>query len=166
MCMTEKYTEGILREVIGQSSSMSDVIKRLDMKWSGGLHGHLTSKAKKWKIDMSHFTRKGCNRGKVPSNKRHWKDVLVVITTDFREDTLRLRRALIESGRKYECEECGQPPEWNNKPLCLHVDHKDGDWKNNRPSNVRFLCPHCHSQTETFGTKNIAVLAQRKEARR
>lgn len=51
------------------------------------------------------------------------------------------------------CSECGQTQVWNGKPLTLQVDHKDGDSDNNFPSNIRLLCPNCHTQTETFGTK-------------
>jgi hypothetical protein len=157
--MAEKYTEKVLRDVVSKSTSMSDVIKQLGKKWSGGLHGHLTAKVKRWTIDVSHFSIKGCNRGKTPSNKLHWTDVLVVITSEFREESFRLRRALLESGRKYECEECSQSSAWNGKELRLQIDHKDGNWKNNLPSNLRFLCPNCHSQTETFGSKNIATVS-------
>lgn len=32
--------------------------------------------------------------------------------------------------------------------------HKNGDWRDNRAYNLRFLCPNCHSQTPNFGTKN------------
>jgi hypothetical protein len=50
----------------------------------------------------------------------------------------------------YVCSECGQLPEWNGKPLVLQVDHINGDPTDNRPENLRFLCPNCHTQTDTF----------------
>jgi hypothetical protein len=51
------------------------------------------------------------------------------------------------------CSECGQGSTWNNKPLVLQLDHIDGDSDNNFPSNIRLLCPNCHTQTENFGSK-------------
>jgi hypothetical protein len=45
---------------------------------------------------------------------------------------------------------CGQGPEWNGKTLVLQLDHENGDCTDNRLENLRFLCPNCHSQTETF----------------
>ena len=50
-----------------------------------------------------------------------------------------------------KCFECGQTSTWNNKPLVLQLDHIDGNSDNNLISNLRLLCPNCHTQTETFG---------------
>ena len=45
--------------------------------------------------------------------------------------------------------------EWQGKPLQMHLDHIDGINTNNTVSNLRFICPNCHSQTETYCGKNI-----------
>lgn len=45
--------------------------------------------------------------------------------------------------------------EWQGKPLTLELDHIDGNSSNNELSNLRLLCPNCHSQTETFRGKSI-----------
>ena len=52
-----------------------------------------------------------------------------------------------------ECEQCGQLPQHNGKPLVLQLDHIDGDSDNNFPKNLRLLCPNCHTQTDNFGSK-------------
>jgi hypothetical protein len=51
------------------------------------------------------------------------------------------------------CNECGQNSTWNSKPLTLQLDHIDGNSDNNLPGNLRLLCPNCHTQTDTFGSK-------------
>lgn len=51
---------------------------------------------------------------------------------------------------KNECSLCGLPPVWNGKKLVLQMDHIDGDRTNNAQSNLRLLCPNCHTQTDTF----------------
>lgn len=60
----------------------------------------------------------------------------------------RIRRdGLIPDDR---CNECGIPAEWNGKPLAFHLDHINGERADNRLTNLRFLCPNCHSQTDTY----------------
>jgi hypothetical protein len=61
----------------------------------------------------------------------------------------------IKETRGNKCEMCG----WNSTnqftgliPLNLH--HEDGDHGNNRPENLKLLCPNCHSLTERFGSRN------------
>lgn len=65
-----------------------------------------------------------------------------------------IRKYLTED-RGYKCEisECGLS-EWLGKPITLHVDHIDGNPGDDRPSNVRLICPNCHSQTEFLGAAN------------
>ena len=63
-----------------------------------------------------------------------------------------LKKFLIEEVGEH-CVECGQESTWNNKPLVLQLDHIDGDSDNNYPKNLRLLCPNCHTQTESFGSK-------------
>lgn len=53
----------------------------------------------------------------------------------------------------HNCEVCGLEKMWNGKELTLEVDHTDGDRKNNKRSNLKYLCPNCHSQTPTFRNK-------------
>ena len=53
------------------------------------------------------------------------------------------------------CEICGIT-EWNGKPLTLQIDHIDGDRTNNHLDNLMILCPNCHTQTDTYGSKNVS----------
>jgi hypothetical protein len=53
------------------------------------------------------------------------------------------------------CSECG----WAKRHLLtgripLTIDHIDGDVSNNRPENLRLLCPNCHALTDTYGALN------------
>lgn len=70
-----------------------------------------------------------------------------------REPAFRLRRALVEVGVSIKCAWCSITNTYNGNPIVLHIDHVDGNFKNNTLENLRFLCPNYHSQTSTFGNK-------------
>jgi 5-methylcytosine-specific restriction endonuclease McrA len=65
-----------------------------------------------------------------------------------------LRKFLIEE-TGYICSRCNNVGEWQGEKLSLEVDHIDGNRNNNYPSNLRFLCPNCHSLTPTWRAKNV-----------
>lgn len=67
--------------------------------------------------------------------------------------TKKMKKEFI-SKTKYECSMCGIS-EWQCKPISLEIDHIDGNRYNNSHSNLRYLCPNCHSQTDTFRGRNI-----------
>lgn len=53
----------------------------------------------------------------------------------------------------YMCCHCGVI-EWQGKLLTLEIDHINGDSRDNRIENLRYLCPNCHSQTSTYCGRN------------
>lgn len=57
----------------------------------------------------------------------------------------------------YQCAMCGNTGEWMGETLTLQLDHINGVCNDNRIENLRFLCPNCHSITDTYCGKNIKV---------
>ena len=57
---------------------------------------------------------------------------------------------------EYQCQLCNNKGEWNGSILVLQLDHINGINNDNRLQNLRYLCPNCHSQTETYAGKNKA----------
>jgi len=55
----------------------------------------------------------------------------------------------------YKCELCGWGkinPYSQTYPLEIH--HKDGNYQNNKLTNLQVLCPNCHSLTDTYKNMN------------
>jgi hypothetical protein len=52
------------------------------------------------------------------------------------------------------CDRC-KIDSWQNEPITLELDHIDGDAANNKISNLRLLCPNCHSLTSTYRGRSI-----------
>ncbi len=68
--------------------------------------------------------------------------------------TYKLKNRLLKEGLIVnKCAICGIK-EWNHKLINLELDHIDGIRFNHDLSNLRLLCPNCHSQTDTFRAKN------------
>jgi 5-methylcytosine-specific restriction endonuclease McrA len=76
------------------------------------------------------------------------EDVFVENSTYARHH---IKRRIIQKRLvKYECTECGNIGEWNNKPLPLILDHINGVNDDNRIENLRFVCSNCDSQLPTY----------------
>jgi hypothetical protein len=62
-------------------------------------------------------------------------------------------RKYLTSQFGYFCAKC-RIDSYNNEPITLEIEHKDGNSLNNKLENLCFLCPNCHSQTPTYKGKN------------
>lgn len=72
-----------------------------------------------------------------------------------------IKKALIKVLNKEEkCDICGIS-EWLSKKINVELDHIDGNSSNNELSNLRFLCPNCHAQTDTYCGKSINTGSQK-----
>jgi 5-methylcytosine-specific restriction endonuclease McrA len=152
--MGSKYTKEMLEEAAVKCVSYLGMVKYFGMKPHGGTATYLRDLCKRFEIDCSHFLGQHWSKGQY-AKKRTAEEVLVRRDGGSKDKTRMLRWALLKIGRPLVCQECGNPPVWNGKPLTLQVDHADGDTMNNLPENLRFLCPNCHSQTDTFGRNNV-----------
>jgi predicted RNA-binding Zn-ribbon protein involved in translation (DUF1610 family) len=149
-----KYSEEDLAKAIAGSPSQSEAMRKLGITVTGGNHRHIARRVKAAKLDTSHFTRKG--NPLLGQNKKSPEELLIRLPEGAnRTHSYLLARALRETGVPYACKFCGITDAWKGKKLVLQVDHTDGDGMNNLPTNLRFLCPNCHSQTENYaGRKN------------
>lgn len=130
-------------------------MRLLGIKMTGGSHSHLSRQIKKYGIPTEHFTGQGWNAGRPAFTRRPWDTILVLRTDGRRQHTPVLRRALVEMGRPYQCVRCGNTGEWLGAPMTIQIEHKNRDWQDDRPENLEFLCPNCHSQPDGwYGRKS------------
>ena len=155
-----KYTKEFLSEIVNNSKSLAEVLRKLNLKVTGGNYRHISSKIISLSICTKHFVR-SWNKGLTKETSEKVKSITKKITTPneevFKENSLYtnvngLRTKLLKLGREYRCSIC-ELTSWRNLPITLHLDHINGNHTDNRLENLRFLCPNCHQQTETWGSK-------------
>jgi len=89
---------------------------------------------------------------KIPSQAQRTYDLKEILSgkhPHYSTNDLK-KRIIREQILKEQCAQCGI----TDKNITLCLDHIDGNSHNHILSNLRLLCPNCHSQTATFAGRN------------
>lgn len=76
------------------------------------------------------------------------------IKSDFTGMGVAVIKRIILKDQNHLCALCGITDFWNGSLLIFHLDHIDGNNQNSLRTNLRLVCPNCHSQTDTYASKN------------
>lgn len=151
-----KWDKKLLQQYVDESLCMSDVLEKIGLVPRSGNYSTLRNKLAEYNICTKHFDsvkagqRNKTNTGNGPIPI---EEILKGEHPNYRTNWLKKR--LIREGIKTNvCESCGLNGTWNNKPIVLELDHKDGNSKNHKLKNLQLLCPNCHSQTDTYKGRN------------
>lgn len=139
-------TDQILIDAVKNNISLAGVLKYLGKKQAGGTQSHYKRRIVSLGIDTSHFKGQGYNIGNLSNSRKSADDILILRFSGGRAKRNQLRRALMEKGVPYICENCSCEPQWMGNPLIFDIDHINENWLDDRKENLRFLCPNCHSQ--------------------
>lgn len=145
------------KNLIKNSKSRAEVLDKLKMRKSGASFKIINRRIKNDELDISHFITGGHSG----NSKRICNEELFTYLDRDRSSVIR-NRIIKDKILQYKCQKCGVEDKWLNEIIILELDHIDGDRFNNKLENLRFLCPNCHSQTETFCGKRKKVKQLRK----
>lgn len=150
-----EYSDEKFSEIVKQSFSITEVLKNMGYRGVGtSTIFQAKQRIAKLNLDTSHFYQK---KNPVYSDEEVFCENSVVT-----QDCLR-RRFLKKNVIPYECAICGNTGIWNNKKLTLRLDHIDGENNNNVFNNLRWLCPNCDSQLDTYCGANKKAHKNRRE---
>lgn len=137
--MSRSWTDSDLIEAAKTSSSRLEMMTKLGLTPRGKTYRILRPYLERLQIDLSHM---------VPKRKLTHEEI-------FTENSLVGAATVRKTVRKqnlipYVCSECGNQGLHLGKPLTLQLDHKNGHRTDHRLENLRWMCPNCHSQTDTY----------------
>lgn len=140
-------------ELLKKSSTISEVLFKLGYTVKGNSWGYSQVKRRMDDLNLDYSIFKGksavIKTGRLNNVRK--EDIL---KENCKHQRTVLRRYVIKNNLiQYKCAICGCT-EWQGKTLSLELDHINGINNDNRLENLRFLCPNCHSQTSTYGSRN------------
>lgn len=147
MSKIKKLSDTEFTKLINESTSYNNFLKKIGMSHGRSSYDLIKERCEQLKIDTSHFKTSHTSVSKIPLD-----DILIENST-YTNNSRLATRLVNEKKLEYKCAICGNDGMWNNKPLSLQLDHINGNHKDNRIENLRFLCPNCHTQTDTYGSK-------------
>lgn len=147
-----KWEKENIEVLVQRFTCIADVLRYVGLPINSGNYRTFHKYRRKWNIDISHFSLRRVDefRHPIPFEK------IFVENCSHSQNALRnavFRHNIIE----YKCSKCDNSGKWQGADLSLHIDHINGINNDNRIENLRFLCPNCHQQTSTFGSKNIGT---------
>lgn len=150
------WTDEQLIEAVKISNTYQEVSRKLGHTTYGANSRTIKKHIARLKLDTSHFmsTKEILEYARSHMKKPLSYDELFSINEIDRKH---IKKYIIDNKIiPYRCHMCNIVDTWNGNPISLHLDHINGVNNDNRLENLRFLCPNCHSQTNSYCGKNIA----------
>lgn len=138
--------------LIKNCTNISEVLFKLNYSIAGNSWAFSLVRRRMEELGLNTCDFKGKNA--ISKNCEREVNLDKLFSTNSKHTRAVLRRYILKHNLiPYCCKICGCK-EWNGKTLSLELDHINGINNDNRLENLRFLCPNCHSQTTTYGSRN------------
>lgn len=152
MSIISEFNLDELKEIVKNASSYSAVAKAVGYKTHSSFNV-IKKYLEEQNISTAHFTHL--------TQGYEVRNIDNIFITNSTVDQKTLRSWYLKGNyTPYICSVCGQEPWWNGKELSLTLDHINEQNHDNRLENLRWVCPNCDRQLDTFGSKNIIYQKQ------
>lgn len=147
------------RKIIANNKNYSDCLRAFGLSTLGTASRlNLKKRIKELNIDISHFNPYA---NFVYHPRKDIKPISFYLVKNSKITPHAFKDKFVKEGLlPYKCSICGNDGNWQGKKLVLQLDHINGNNTDNRIENLRFLCPNCHSQTNTYCGRNNKYLKQ------
>jgi len=161
-----QFSKELIQENLDTSSSYDEFFKKINLNVSKSLIKMLRYRTKIENISHEKFNNNVKKRRQENiSQGNKFKPIPIeniLVKNSTYTSSVNLKKKLLNLGLlKNECAIC-QINSWLDKPLVLQLDHINGKNNDNRITNLRLLCPNCHSQTENYAGKKKKNNKKRK----
>lgn len=147
------WEENKLRKIVENSNTIAECLRKLGLCTRGANFNTFRKKADGWNISYKHFDFLASEKAR----RKHQYPQVVSDEEVFCENSKVSQNCVLKRYKRlqieYKCSLCPVGAEYNSLPIVLQLDHRNGVRNDNRKENLRWLCPNCHSQTTTYGTK-------------
>lgn len=159
--MTRKRTSPIwttsrdkMQNLMDSCESFVDVLTKLGLDAYSGNHRTLKERIREDGLNTDRLVERRKQRYSNLSKMRKIP-ISEIMIENSTYGTNHLKNRIVKEGLlPYCCSGCGNKGEWMEKKLVLQLEHKNGNSRDHRIENLCFLCPNCHSQTETYAGRN------------
>lgn len=146
-------------KVIQESKSIAEVNEKIGyQRESTAGYRRIKNIIKEYRIDISHFTGQKWSKGtNILTNDKlgHKHKIEDIFIENSKVSRSHVKKLIIKNNLiPYICKRC-KITEWQGEKLSLHLEHENGIRNDNRLENLTFLCPNCHSLTNSYCGRNV-----------
>lgn len=139
-------------KIIKSSTSQADALRQIGLPTRGASYKTIKKRINELKINTDHWQHGLIEYHRDKTSTLTETEKRLCINSDANPTNVRkwiLKYNLIN----YNCDICDNNGQHLGQDLTLQLDHINGINNDHRIENLRFLCPNCHSQTKTWGSK-------------
>lgn len=134
-----------LKNLVSENTSFRGVLKCLGIIANSNRIKILKERVERVLIETTHFD------DRIGFQEKFLNSELFVEKSNIKINRSTLKSRILKDDLiDYKCRDCSNAGTWRNKHLTLRLEHINGINTDNRLENLCFLCPNCHSQTETY----------------